>query len=59
MIPNIYASFGVGDRPCDFVRQLKSVLNPATTALHTIAPELDLFDTQSSSNPLWCRRYWR
>lgn len=48
VIPNIYASFGVADRPCDFARQLKSVLNPATSALHTIARELDLFDTQGS-----------
>ena len=48
VIPNIYANFGVGDRACDFARELKSVLNPATSALHTVAPELDLFDTQGS-----------
>ena len=48
VIPNIYASFGVGDRPCDFARQLKAVLNPATSRIHTVAPELDLFDTQGS-----------
>lgn len=48
VIPNIYASFGVGDRTCDFARQLKAVLNPATSTLHTVAPELDLFDTQGS-----------
>lgn len=48
VIPNIYASFSIGDRPCDFGRQLKAILNPATSSLHTIAPELDLFDTQGS-----------
>ena len=48
VIPNIYASFGVGDRACDFGRQLKAVLNPAISTLHTVAPELDLFDTQGS-----------
>jgi hypothetical protein len=48
IIPNIYASFGVGDRTCDFGRQLKAVLNPAISTLHTVAPELDLFDTQGS-----------
>jgi hypothetical protein len=48
VIPNIYANFSVGDRPCDFARQLKAVLSPATTALHTIAPELELFDTQGN-----------
>ena len=48
VIPNIYASFGVGDRTCDFGRQLKAVLNPAISTLHTVAPELDLFDTQGS-----------
>jgi Family of unknown function (DUF6079) len=48
VIPNIYASFGVGDRPCDFAKQLKAILNPATSSLHAVAPELDLFDTQGS-----------
>ena len=48
VIPNIYASFGVGDRTCDFARQLKAVLNPAISTLHTVAPELGLFDTQGS-----------
>jgi len=48
VIPNIYTNFGVGDRLCDFAKQLKAILNPATTTLHTIAPELDLFDTQGS-----------
>jgi Family of unknown function (DUF6079) len=48
VIPNIYASFGVGDRRCDFAKQLKAILNPATSSLHAVAPELDLFDTQGS-----------
>jgi hypothetical protein len=48
IIPNIYASFGVGDRPCDFAGQLKAILNPTVYALHTLAPELELFDTQGS-----------
>jgi hypothetical protein len=48
VIPNIYASFSVGDRSCDFAIQLKAVLNPATSALHKVAPDLDLFDTQGS-----------
>lgn len=48
VIPNIYASFSVGDRPCDFARQLKAILNPTTSSLHAVAPELDLFDTQGS-----------
>ena len=48
VIPNIYANFSVGDRACDFARELKSVLNPATSTLHTVAPGLDLFDTQGS-----------
>jgi hypothetical protein len=48
VIPNIYASFAVGDRPCDFAKQLKAILNPTTSSLHAVAPELDLFDTQGS-----------
>ena len=48
VIPNIYANFSVGDRACDFAKELKSVLNPATSTLHTVALGLDLFDTQGS-----------
>ncbi|MCI0628306.1 MAG: BREX system P-loop protein BrxC, partial [Acidobacteria bacterium] len=48
IIPNIYANFSVGDRPCDFGKQLKAILNPATSSLHGVAPDLDLFDTQGS-----------
>lgn len=48
VIPNIYASFGIGDRACDFAKQLKDILNPATSKLHAVAPALDLFDTQGS-----------
>ena len=47
-IPNIYPRFSIADRPFDFAKQLKALLNPSTSALHTVAPELDLFDTQGS-----------
>ncbi len=48
MIPNVYPRFSIADKPYDFARQLKALLNPATSALHTVAPTLDLFDTQGS-----------
>lgn len=48
VIPNIYSRFPMADRPYDFEKQLKGLLNPAATALHKIAPSLDLFDTQGS-----------
>ena len=48
MIPNIYPRFSMADKSYDFARQLKVLLNPATSALHTVAPTLDLFDTQGS-----------
>jgi len=48
VIPNVYPRFGIADRPFDFGKQLKALLNPATTNLQKIAPELDLFDTQGS-----------
>jgi len=47
-IPNIFSRFSDGDREYDFMKQLKDLLNPATTALHNMAPELDLFDTQGA-----------
>ena len=31
-----------------FAKDLKALLNPATSKLHTAASELDLFDTQGS-----------
>ena len=48
IIPNLYPSFGLADRSFDFVRDLKALLNPSTSTLHTVAPELDLFDTQGT-----------
>jgi len=48
LIPNTYPRFKVADRVFDFARQLKALLNPSTTHLHKIAPELDLFDTQGN-----------
>jgi hypothetical protein len=48
IIPNIYSRFSIADRSFEFARQLKALLNPATTNLHKVAPELELFDTQGS-----------
>jgi hypothetical protein len=48
VIPNVYPTFGIGDRPVDFAKQLKAMLNPATSDLAKVAPELDMFDTQGS-----------
>ena len=48
IIPNIYPQFRLADRSFDFAKDLKALLNPATTKLHTVAEELDLFDTQGS-----------
>ncbi len=48
LIPNVYPRFNVADRAFDFAKQLKALLNPASTNLHKVAPELDLFDTQGS-----------
>ncbi len=48
VIPNVYPRFSVADRNYDFVKQLKAMLNPATAALHSVAPKLELFDTQGS-----------
>ena len=48
LIPNLYSRFNVADRTFDFAKQLKALLNPSTTNLHTVAPELGLFDTQGS-----------
>ena len=48
IIPNIYPRFALADRNFDFAKDLKALLNPATSKLHTIASELDLFDTQGS-----------
>ena len=48
IIPNIYPRFSVADRSIDFSKKLKALLNPATSKLHTVASELDLFDTQGN-----------
>ena len=49
-VPNIYPRFALADKPVDFAKQIKALLNPAQTALHTVAPDLYLFDTQGSLN---------
>lgn len=49
-IPNLYPRFSIADKPVDFTRQLKALLNPAQPALHQVAPDLHLFDTQGSLN---------
>jgi hypothetical protein len=48
VIPGVYPRFNVADIGFDFGKQLKSFLNPATTALHSVAPNLELFDTQGA-----------
>jgi hypothetical protein len=48
LIPNVFPRFAIADRPFEFARQLKGFLNPATTKLDGVAPELALFDTQGS-----------
>ena len=48
IIPNIYPRFSLADRSFDFVKDLKALLNPATSKLDTVASELVLFDTQGS-----------
>jgi hypothetical protein len=46
VIPNVYSRFADADLEFDFTKQLKDLLNPATSALHSVAPNLGLFDTQ-------------
>ena len=48
IIPNIYSRFSLADRSFDFSKDLKALLNPTTTKLDNVAPELVLFDTQGS-----------
>ncbi len=48
IIPNLYPRFSLADRSFDFAKDLKALLNPSTSALHTVAAALDLFDTQGS-----------
>lgn len=49
-IPNLFPRFAVADKPVDFAKQLKALLNPAQSGLYQIAPDLHLFDTQGSLN---------
>ncbi len=51
IIPNIFPRFAMADRQYDFGKQLSALLNPATSALHAVAQDLDLFDTQGSLQP--------
>lgn len=46
VIPNVFPRFAIADRPYDFSKQVKALLNPAAKGLASIAPELDLFDSQ-------------
>ena len=48
VIPNIFTRFAIADKPYDFGKQLKALLNPTTANLAAVAPDLDLFDTQGS-----------
>lgn len=48
LIPNVYPRFAIADKPFDFTKQLKALLNPTTSNLAAVAPDLDLFDTQGS-----------
>jgi hypothetical protein len=48
VIPNVYPRFAIADKPFDFARQLRALLNPVTSNLHAVAPDLVLFDTQGS-----------
>jgi hypothetical protein len=47
-IPNVFPRFRAADRSIDFQRAVKALLNPATTQLDAVGPELGLFDTQGS-----------
>lgn len=48
VIPHVFSRFVSADRDYDFTNSLRDLLNPSNSALHKIAPELDLFDTQGS-----------
>src|SRR5262249_28408715 len=48
VIPNAYPRFGIADKPFEFAKQLKALLNPTTSNLSAVASDLDLFDTQGS-----------
>ena len=48
VIPNVYSRFGPADRTYDFSKDIRDLLNPANAALHQVASDLDLFDTQGT-----------
>jgi hypothetical protein len=48
LIPNVFPRFTVADRTFDFAKQLRALLNPSTAMLHSVAPELEFFDTQGN-----------
>ena len=48
VLPGVFPRFALADCQLDFAKHLKAYLNPATTALQEVAPELHLFDTQGS-----------
>jgi len=48
VIPNVYPRFSIADKSYDFDKSIKAILNPATTALDKVAPDLGLFDSQGN-----------
>ena len=48
VIPNVYPRFAIADRSFEFAKQLKALMNPTTSNLAAVAPDLGLFDTQGS-----------
>ncbi|MCA9614646.1 MAG: hypothetical protein KC586_17945, partial [Myxococcales bacterium] len=48
VIPHVFSRFTLADRGYDFTKGVRDLLNPSNGALHNVAPELDLFDTQGS-----------
>lgn len=48
VIPHVFSRFTLADRSYDFTKGVRDLLNPSNSALHKVAPELDLFDTQGS-----------
>jgi GAF domain-containing protein len=48
VIPNVFTRFSPADRPLDFAKQLKAVLNQPLADLHKLLGGLELFDTQGS-----------
>ena len=48
VIPSVYPRFAIADRSYEFAKQLKALMNPTTSNLAGVAPDLGLFDTQGS-----------